>query len=76
MILGILYDSWDTIWYYIIPRIPYDFKILRLVWYTWFLGYYMISMMLYDIIWYYMILYDFQDAIWYYMILYDFQDAI
>ena len=54
MILRILYDSYR---YYMIL---YDT--------IWFLGYYMIPMILYDsydTLWYYMILYN---TIWYYMI--------
>ena len=39
----ILYDSYDTIWFYMIPRILYDN--------IWFLGYYMIIYDSEDTIW-------------------------
>ena len=46
-----------------IPRILHDSYDT-----IWFLGYYTIPRILYDIIWYYMILYDIIWFIWYYMI--------
>ena len=37
-------DSYDTIWYYMIPRILYDIYMIPRILYDsiWFLGYYMI----------------------------------